>query len=667
MDKLIIEGGTPLKGTIDISGSKNAALPILFAGILLDAPLVYTNVPDLRDIHTTIKLLNVLGCTCGYSGHRVELAPGSLLPEAPYDLVRTMRASVLCLGPLLARIGQARVALPGGCAIGARPVDQHLKGLELMGATFELEEGYIMGHCDRLRGAHITFDMPTVGGTENLLMAAVLADGETTLENAAREPEVVDLANFLISCGARIEGHGSSTIRIRGVSSLRGTEYAIMADRIEAGTFLVAAGITGGELLLKNCPFTELESVIAKLESMGLAIEQRPEGVLARYQGVLRGADVKTRPYPGFPTDMQAQIMALMCLAEGSSMVEESIFENRFMHVLELVRMGADIRISGHTAMVRGVSPRTCAPAPRWCWPVWPPAARPTCSASTIWTAATNASRTNSTPWAPASGVKRNSAPAQGGSMRYFVPLLLLCCLTLSSGCGMLYGVYDDQRLGGTISDDKEISLGIKSDLMDANLSQGWGIKVYCYYGHVFLVGEAPEKMRSQAIRIARRHKGVRSVTSHWFTPAKSDTGDFVLATKLRTELIGTSGLSSTRIDTEVNAGRVVLLGVVKDEAERKLAIRAARQVEGVKQVISYLMLPQKQADMPVPRGQVVPGAGQGTQPAATPAAAPSTAPAAQPAAQNVPTMPPANSSHKLTPPTAPPPPPVGDEAAGAV
>ena len=254
------------------------------------------------------------------------------------------------------------MALPGGCAIGARPVDQHLKGLELMGATFELEEGYIMGHCDKLRGAHITFDMPTVGGTENLLMAAVLADGETTLENAAREPEVVDLANFLISCGAQIEGHGSSTIRIKGVSSLRGTEYAIMADRIEAGTFLVAAGITGGELLLKNCPFTELESVIAKLESMGLAIEQRPEGVLARYQGVLRGADVKTRPYPGFPTDMQAQIMALMCLAEGSSMVEESIFENRFMHVLELVRMGADIKISGHTAMVRGVSRLTGAP-----------------------------------------------------------------------------------------------------------------------------------------------------------------------------------------------------------------------------------------------------------------------------------------------------------------
>lgn len=250
--------------------------------------------------------------------------------------------------------------------------------------------------------------------------------------------------------------------------------------------------------------------------------------------------------------------------------------------------------------------------------------------------------------------------------MRFIVPLLLLSCLLCCSGCGALYGVYDDQRLGGTIADDKEISLQIKSDLMDAHLSQGWGINVYCYYGHVFLVGEVPEKMRSKAIRIARKHKGVRSVTSHWFTPAKSETGDFVLATKLRTELIGTSGLSSTRIDTEVNAGRVVLLGVVKDEAERKLAIRAARQVEGVKQVISYLMLPQKQADMPVPRGQVVPGAGQkpATAPQATPVSQPAGRPAAQP--QDVPTMPPAHSSHKLTPPTAPPPPPVGDEAAGA-
>ena len=362
MDKLIIEGGTPLKGTIDISGSKNAALPILFAGILLDAPMVYTNVPDLRDIHTTIKLLNVLGCSCSYDDHRVELKPGSLLPEAPYDLVRTMRASVLCLGPLLARIGQARVALPGGCAIGARPVDQHLKGLELMGATFELEEGYIMGHCDKLRGAHITFDMPTVGGTENLLMAAALADGETILENAAREPEVVDLARFLIACGAHIEGHGTSVIRIQGVPRLGGCTYRIMPDRIEAGTLLAAAGITDGELLLTDCPFEELDAVIAKMRQMGMDIEPTADGVLARRACALRGVDVTTQPYPGFPTDMQAQIMALMCLSEGSGVISETIFENRFMHVQELVRMGADIRLSGHTAIVRGVQRLAGAP-----------------------------------------------------------------------------------------------------------------------------------------------------------------------------------------------------------------------------------------------------------------------------------------------------------------
>ena len=363
MQQLRINGGNRLVGEVRASGAKNAALPILAAALLTADDLVLHNVPDLADVRTMLKLLEGMGVKVTRSGTDVTLNAGNVTStKAPYELVKTMRASVLTLCPLAARFGSAEVSLPGGCAIGARPVDQHLKGLELMGATFELEEGYIMGHCDKLRGAHITFDMPTVGGTENLLMAAVLADGETTLENAAREPEVVDLANFLISCGAQIEGHGSSTIRIKGVSSLRGTEYAIMADRIEAGTFLVAAGITGGELLLKNCPFTELESVIAKLESMGLAIEQRPEGVLARYQGVLRGADVKTRPYPGFPTDMQAQIMALMCLAEGSSMVEESIFENRFMHVLELVRMGADIKISGHTAMVRGVSRLTGAP-----------------------------------------------------------------------------------------------------------------------------------------------------------------------------------------------------------------------------------------------------------------------------------------------------------------
>ena len=266
------------------------------------------------------------------------------------------------LGPLLARIGQARVALPGGCAIGARPVDQHLKGLELMGASFQLEEGYIIGRCRKLKGAHISFDMPTVGGTENLLMAAALAEGETVLENAAREPEIVDLANFLRACGAKIEGHGTSVIRIEGVTSLHDGEYPVMPDRIEAGTFLVAAGITGGELMLRNCPFKDLEAVILKLRSMGMEITSTPEGVLARCAGPLRGTDVKTQPYPGFPTDMQAQLMALMCLAEGASVVEESIFENRFMHVLELMRMGAQIKVSGHTAMVRGVQKLTGAP-----------------------------------------------------------------------------------------------------------------------------------------------------------------------------------------------------------------------------------------------------------------------------------------------------------------
>lgn len=362
MEKLIIEGGVRLQGTISVNGSKNAALPILFAAILPEGTVRLSNVPDLRDIHTTLRLLEMLGCDCGHEDHRVEIRPGTLHPEASYDLVKTMRASVLCLGPLLARIGQARVALPGGCAIGARPVDQHLKGLELMGAHFELAEGYIIGQCRRLRGAHVTFDMPTVGGTENLLMAAVLADGETLLENVAREPEVVDLARFLRACGAQIEGEGSSCIWVRGVSSLHGTDYAVMPDRIEAGTFLAAAGITDGDLLLTNCPYEELEAVILKLNSMGMDIRQTPEGVRARCAHALRGTDVRTQPYPGFPTDMQAQIMALMCLAEGASMVEESIFENRFMHVQELARMGADIRISGHTAMVRGVDRLTGAP-----------------------------------------------------------------------------------------------------------------------------------------------------------------------------------------------------------------------------------------------------------------------------------------------------------------
>jgi UDP-N-acetylglucosamine 1-carboxyvinyltransferase len=363
MDKLVIEGGVSLNGVIAVSGSKNAALPILFASILLDAPTTFTNVPNLRDIHTTIKLLTLLGCACDFADNTVCMTPGTLTAEAPYDLVRTMRASVLCLGPLLARLGQAKVALPGGCAIGARPVDQHLKGLEKMGAHFDLDAGNIIGRCTKLHGAHITFDMPTVGGTENLLMAASLAEGETVLENAAREPEIVDLANFLISCGARISGHGTSCIRIQGVSSLGGTTYPIMPDRIEAGTFLVAAGITNGNLLVKNCPWQELEAVILKLQSMGMVLEKHPEGVLARRgEAGLHSVDVQTRPFPGFPTDMQAQLMSLMCLAKGSSLVEESIFENRFMHVSELLRMGAHIRVTGRSAMVRGVEHLTGAP-----------------------------------------------------------------------------------------------------------------------------------------------------------------------------------------------------------------------------------------------------------------------------------------------------------------
>lgn len=366
MEQLVIDGGVPLAGTVEVSGSKNAALPLLMAGILLDGDVVYNNVPDLRDIRTTVRLLNILGCPGEFTREEssVALTTGSLSPEAPYDLVKTMRASVLCLGPLLARLGSARVAMPGGCAIGARPVNLHLSALEKMGASFELEDGYIIGRCRRLHGAKIHFDFPTVGGTENLLMAASLAEGETVLENAAREPEIVDLARFLRKCGAKIEGEGSGVIRVQGVDSLHGCTYSVMPDRIEAGTFLIAAGITRGELLLKSCPWDEMEAVISKLCQMGMSIQKTPEGVLARCDPdrELACVDVTTRPHPGFPTDMQAQIMSLMCLSEGSGVITESIFENRFMHVQELIRLGADIRLSGHTAVVRGVKRLIGAP-----------------------------------------------------------------------------------------------------------------------------------------------------------------------------------------------------------------------------------------------------------------------------------------------------------------
>lgn len=355
MDKLVIEGGHRLSGVISISGSKNAALPILFATILCSGKTELENVPVLRDIGTTLRLLETLGCQARRNGSVVAIEACELKYEAPYDLVRTMRASALCLGPLLARTGRARVALPGGCAIGARPVDQHLKALSAMGARFELESGYINAQCPQLHGAKIAFDMPTVGGTENLLMAASLAKGETVIENAAREPEVVDLANFLIACGAKIEGHGESIIRVQGVEDLAGTRYRIMPDRIEAGTFLVAAGITQGDLELEDCPYNELEAVCGKLQQMGMEINSAGDRrIRARCNSRLECADVKTQPFPGFPTDMQAQIMALLALARGSAVIEESIFENRFMHVQELARMGADIRISGRTALVKG-------------------------------------------------------------------------------------------------------------------------------------------------------------------------------------------------------------------------------------------------------------------------------------------------------------------------
>ncbi len=363
MDSFLVEGGTPLRGTVEVSGSKNAALPILMASIAVDGDVSYSNVPDLRDIRTTAKLLNILGRKAEMKEGQVRVENGEMGIEAPYDLVKTMRASVLCLGPLLARKREAKVSLPGGCAIGARPVDQHLLALEKMGAEFDLQNGYIYGRCPNgLKGAHISFAMPTVGGTENALMAAALADGETIMENVAREPEIVDLANFLNRCGARIEGQGSSTIRVRGVDRLYGCTYSIMPDRIEAGTFLVAAGITGGELLIKNCPAGDMVAVIEKLRETGMSIEETADGILAAAPSQLKAADVSTNPHPGFPTDMQAQFMALLCRAQGSGMVQENIFENRFMHVQELVRMGADIHVKGASAMVRGVQRLEGAP-----------------------------------------------------------------------------------------------------------------------------------------------------------------------------------------------------------------------------------------------------------------------------------------------------------------
>jgi len=365
MDRILIEGGQRLQGEVVVSGAKNAALPIMAATILAQGTTHLTNLPDLRDIRTISALLRRLGARVELASSRAEMCTDGIdTLKAPYDLVRTMRASVLVLGPLLARHGRAEVSLPGGCAIGARPIDLHLKGLAAMGAEIDLDHGYVNAQAPHgLKGADIFLDLPTVTGTENLAMAACLAKGETVIRNSAREPEVEDLARFLRVMGARIEGAGTDVIRVQGVSSLSGAPYRIMSDRIEAGTYMAAAGITGGRVTLKQAPVANLTSVMRKLEQAGLTFEtQGAETVTAGGPAGLQSADMTTEPYPGFPTDMQAQFMALMCLGRGLSVITETIFENRFIHAQELKRMGADIRLSGNTAIVEGVEFLSGAP-----------------------------------------------------------------------------------------------------------------------------------------------------------------------------------------------------------------------------------------------------------------------------------------------------------------
>lgn len=357
MDRLSIHGGVPLQGEVEISGAKNAALPILCAALLTPDPLRLHNVPDLKDIATALRLLKQLGVqSVRDDAQRVEICAQTVSSlEAPYDLVKTMRASILVLGPLLARFGEARVSLPGGCAIGQRPVDQHISGLEALGAEIRIEHGYVIAKAKRLRGAVIRTDMVTVTGTENLMMAATLAEGTTVLENAAREPEVVDLANLLIKMGARISGHGTDHIVIEGVPALHGAEHTVIADRIEAGSFLCAVAATGGEIRLTQVAPGTMGATLSKLAQAGLTLELGSDWITAQMKGRPKAVDVRTHEYPGFATDMQAQFMALNTLAEGTGIVVETIFENRFMHVQELIRLGADIEIDGHTAVVRGV------------------------------------------------------------------------------------------------------------------------------------------------------------------------------------------------------------------------------------------------------------------------------------------------------------------------
>jgi UDP-N-acetylglucosamine 1-carboxyvinyltransferase len=362
MDKFHITGGVPLEGTVHVSGAKNSALPCMAAAILTDEEVVLDNIPHVRDIETERKLLSAMGSEVEVldeaAGRCTRIRCAIISdPVAKYEIVKTMRASSLVLGPLIARTGMARVAMPGGCAIGGRPIDLHIKGLEKMGATIVQEHGYLEARARQLRGAHLVLDKITVTGTEDLLMAAVLAEGETLMENCAREPEVSDLAGLLTAMGAKIEGAGTATIRVQGVSRLQGARYRINPDRIEAGTFMIAGAITGGDLTVSGCNPSHLGALIGKLEEAGAAVEViRPDTVRVHNRGPLRSADISTEEYPGFPTDMQAQYMALATQADGVSMVQENIFENRFMHVQELARMGANIKVEGRTATVRGAT-----------------------------------------------------------------------------------------------------------------------------------------------------------------------------------------------------------------------------------------------------------------------------------------------------------------------
>ncbi len=365
MNKLIIKGGVPLLGEVRVSGSKNAVLPILAGTLLADSPVIIRNVPHLHDVTTTMELLGRMGVmlTIGEK-MSIEIDPTTLENTfAPYELVKTMRASILVLGPLLARFGKAEVSLPGGCAIGARPVDMHLSGLEAMGAHIDVEQGYIKARCDRLKGARIVMDQVTVTGTENLMMAASLADGTTVIENAAREPEVVDLADFINAMGGRVEEAGTDTIKIHGVEKLSGCDYTVLPDRIETGTYLVAAAITGGKVLIKRSDPRLLDSVLAKLEEAGAIIDTGDDWIELDMEGRKPNAvNIRTAPYPGFPTDMQAQFCALNAIAEGTGSVTETVFENRFMHIQEFTRLGANIHLEGNTAIIKGVEGLNGAP-----------------------------------------------------------------------------------------------------------------------------------------------------------------------------------------------------------------------------------------------------------------------------------------------------------------